>query len=72
MVDEQTNDLLLKNYNLRPTRSTAVPKAYVGSNRSFDHFRSHGAGKVEIFGQVAIDPAQIIEITFGNKMITLE
>ena len=39
---EQTNELLLKNYDLRPTGSTVMPKTHVFSNKSFDYFRGHG------------------------------
>ena len=36
---EQTNELLLKNHDLRPIFFIVVPKAHVGSNKSFGHFR---------------------------------
>ena len=37
LTAKQTNELLLKHHDLRPTRSTIVPKAHAGSNKSFKH-----------------------------------
>ena len=43
MTVEKTNQLL-KNYDLRPTRSTAVPEAHANANtnKNFGHFRGCG------------------------------
>ena len=38
---EKTNELLLKNHNLRPTGSIVVLEAYAGSNRCFGPSRGH-------------------------------
>ena len=42
MTIEQTNELLLKNHDLRPISSTIVLKAQIGSNKSFNHFKGRG------------------------------
>ena len=42
LVVEQTNDMLLKNQDLRPTGSTAMPEAHANFNMSFGHFKGHG------------------------------
>ena len=39
LIAKQTNDLMLKNHNLKPTRSIGVPEAHAGSNKSFGHSR---------------------------------
>ena len=39
---EQTNQLLLKNHDLRPVGSKAIPKANANENRNTSRFRSHG------------------------------
>ena len=42
LIAEQTNELLLKNYYLRPTCSIVMHETHVGSNKSFRHFRGYG------------------------------
>ena len=42
LIAEQTNELLLKNHDLRLTDSIVVPKAHASSNKSFDHSRDRG------------------------------
>ena len=39
---EKTNELLLKNHDLRPSGSTTIPEAHARSNKSFSPLRSHG------------------------------
>ena len=41
----QTNELLLKNHNLRPSGSTIVPKAHASSDKSFSNSRGYGRGQ---------------------------
>ena len=71
MTTEQTNKMLLKNYDLKPTGSTIVPKAHDSSNKSFGHFRSHGECKVVVFNGLVANSTQLIWITTDNKEITL-
>ena len=42
LTTKKTNELLLKNYDLRSTGSTTVSEAHVGSNRSFGLSNGHG------------------------------
>ena len=39
---EQTNELLLKNHDLRPTGSTTMRESHVSSNKTFGHFGGRG------------------------------
>ena len=38
---EQTNELLLKNHDLRPTGSKALPEAHVNSVKIIGHFKGY-------------------------------
>ena len=42
LTAEKTNELLLKNHDLRPTGSAAVPEAHANANKSSGQFRGHG------------------------------
>ena len=44
LTAEQTNQLLLKNYDLRPTGSKAIPEANANENRNTSQFRGRGRG----------------------------
>ena len=71
LTAKKTNELQLKNHDLRPIESTVVPEAHTSSNRSFGHSKGRGANKVEVFSRVAVAPAHRIEITPENKIIAL-
>ena len=42
LTDKLTNELLLKNHDLRPTDNTIVLETLVGSNKSSSHFKGCG------------------------------
>ena len=42
LTAEKTNELLLKNHDLRPTGSAAVPEAHANANKNSGQFRGHG------------------------------
>ena len=64
LIVEKTNELLLKNHDLRPTGFTATLEAHVNSNKSLVILKVGGSDKVRVFEEVALDPTYIIEITF--------
>ena len=44
LTAEQTNQLLLKNHDLRPAGSKAIPEANASENRNTSRFRGRGRG----------------------------
>ena len=42
LTAEKTNELLLKNHDLRPTGSAAVPEAHANANKNSGQFRGRG------------------------------
>ena len=44
LIAEQTNQLLLKNHDLRPTSAKAIPDVNANENRNTSRFKGHGRG----------------------------
>ena len=65
---EQTNELLLKNHDVRPAGSKALPEAHANSKKIIGHLKATSASKNIILEEVAENLTALENLTLARIM----